>query len=123
LGDNGLSAEIERGARTLRAFLAGYHPFELRHRREIYRGMPEVLVEFVEIVPWATRALARGIELVTEDRVTFAVRKDVAARLQDALAAGDRPTAETDELSILFRRPASEFGAPQSSWRGSERRP
>jgi hypothetical protein len=69
--------------------------------------MRSVRVEMVEIVAWATRALASGVDVASGDQVTFGMPKERAALVQRSIAEGDLPIVEVAPLEVLFKyRPA-----------------
>ena len=59
-------------------------------------------MQSVEVVDWATRAIAIGIDIESGDRVTFALPKAAAALVRRALLDAERPVVEVSPLEILL---------------------
>jgi hypothetical protein len=59
-------------------------------------------VELVEVVRWATPALATGVDIESGDRVTVGMPKEGAALVQRAIDEGEGPIVEVGPLEILF---------------------
>lgn len=74
--------------------------------------MRSVSVELVEVVRWATLALATGVDIESGDRVTFGMPKERAALVQRAIDEGEGPIVEVGPLEILFEGPLGARSRP-----------